>query len=142
MKQILILASLLVFTVPVLAQDINFAWDLSPDDTLLGANGGYRLYSSKQSGSYSGAPALIVRPGTTTGSIARPGLGRYYFVATAFDSEGNESDYSNEVTTIIKPKPPTLISVVQIALAAPAGILGRVASLFRDKKQLRIVKYP
>jgi hypothetical protein len=140
MKQILILASLLVFTAPVLAQDINFAWDLSPDDTLLGANGGYRLYSSKQSGSYAGAPVLAVRPGTTSGSIARPGLGRFYFVATAFDSEGNESAYSNEVTTVIKPKPPMMKSAAQTALTAPAKAFSRFASLFGDKKQLRMMK--
>jgi hypothetical protein len=81
MKRILILVSLLLFTALVVAQDINFVWDLSPDDSLLGANGGYRLYLSKQSGSYAGAPVLTVRPGTTSGSIVRPGLGRFYFVA-------------------------------------------------------------
>jgi hypothetical protein len=140
MKQILILVSLLLFTAPVLAQDINFAWDLSPDDSLLGANGGYRLYLSKQSGSYTGAPVLTVRPGTTSGSIARPGLGRYYFVATAFDSEGNESAYSNEVTTAIKPKPPMMKSIVQTALAAPGKAVARLASLSGDKKQLRMMK--
>jgi hypothetical protein len=73
-------------------------------------------------------------------SVARDRLGRYYFVATPFDSEGNESAYSNEVTTIIKPKPPILKSLVQAALAAPARAVSRFASLFRDKKQLRIVK--
>ena len=136
----MILMSLLIFKAPVMAQDINFAWDLSPDDTLLGANGGYRLYSSKQSGSYAGAPVLTVPQGTTTGSIGRPGLGRFYFVATAFDSEGNESAYSNEVTSVIKPKPPMMKSVVQTALTAPAKTVSWFASLFSDKKQFRIVK--
>jgi hypothetical protein len=140
MKRTMILVSLLLFTAPVVAQDINFAWDLSPDDTLPGANGGYRLYSSKQSGSYAGAPVLAVRPGTTSGSIARPGLGRYYFVATAFDGEGNESGYSNEVTTVIKPKPPMLKSAAQTVLASPAKGVSAFASLFRDQKQLRIVR--
>lgn len=108
MKQLLTLALLLLCAAPMIAQDIDFARDLFPDDALLGANGGYRLYSSKQSGSYSEPPVLTVPPGTTAGSIARPRLGRYYFVATAFDSEENESAYSNEVTTVIKPRPPRL----------------------------------
>ena len=60
-------------------------------------------------------------------------------MATAFDSEGNESDYSDEVTAIIKPKAPMLISVVQTALAAPARAVSRIASLFREKKQLRMI---
>jgi hypothetical protein len=140
MKHLIVFASLLLFAAPVVAQDINFAWDLSPDDALLGASGGYRLYSSKQSGSYTGSPVVTVPPGATTASIARPGLGRYYFVATAFDSEGNESDYSNEVTTVIKPKPPALKSAFQTALAVPSKPFEKVASLFREKKQLRIVR--
>jgi hypothetical protein len=140
MKRSLILMLLLLYEVPAMAQDLEFAWDLSPDDALLGASGGYHLYSSKQSGSYMGAPVLTVPPGTTTGSIPRPGLGRYHFVATAFDSEGNESAYSNEVTTVIKPKPPTLITVTQAVLAAPARAISRVASLFRGERQLRIVR--
>jgi hypothetical protein len=45
-----------------------------------------------------------------------------------------------EVTTVIKPKPPTLKSVVQTALAAPVRAFDKLASLFRGKKQLRIVK--
>jgi hypothetical protein len=53
MKQLLAVAFLVLCAVPLMAQDIDFAWDLSPDDALLGASGGYRLYSSNQNGSYS-----------------------------------------------------------------------------------------
>jgi hypothetical protein len=61
-------------------------------------------------------------------------------VATAFDGEGNESAYSNEVTTIIKPKPPTPMPAVQAVLTAPVRAVRRFVSLFRDRKQFGIVK--
>ncbi len=92
MKQFPVFVLLLLFTAPAVAQDIEFAWDLSSDDALLGAKGGYCLYSSKQSGVYTDSPVLTVPPGTSIGSIPRPALGRYYFVATAFDSEGKLRD--------------------------------------------------
>jgi hypothetical protein len=72
--------------------------------------------------------------------MARPGVGRYYFVETVLDSEGNESDYRNEVPAHIKPKPPTLKSLAQRALAAPFKALDMLANFFRGKKQLRIVR--
>jgi fibronectin type 3 domain-containing protein len=59
---------------------------------------GYKVYRSTASGAY-GTP-LATLPKTTT-SYATTGMQTgttYYFVITAYDSSGNESTYSNEVS--------------------------------------------
>ena len=136
MKPLLALC-LFLLAAPAMAQQITFAWDLSPDDSLLGAGGGYRLYQSKTSGAYSAPPVATVLPGISTVSIAVNALGRHYWVATAFAEDGTESDYSNEVSTVIKPKPPKLNTVQQVASAVRDAVV-KVAGAFKDKKNLKI----
>lgn len=118
---------------------VNFAWDLSSDDSTLGVGGGYHLYQSKLSGNYT-TPVATYPPGATTGSIQRPGPGRYYWVLTAFTSDAIESSYSNEVTLVIKPNPPKLNTVQQAMETVKKG-LTYLAGLFKGggKQQLRIV---
>ena len=119
-----------------MAQQITFVWDLSPDDSLLGA-GGYRLYQSKTSGVYSAPPVATVAAGVSTVSITVSALGRHFWVATAFAEDGTESDYSNEVSTVIKPKPPKLNTAQQVASAVKDAVV-KVAGAFKDKKNLKI----
>lgn len=140
MKAPVTLFLILLFVLPVTAQTtITFAWDLSVDDSLLGEGGGYRLYASKQSGIYS-TPSGSVAPGVSTITISAPGLGRYYFVARAFTSDGMESDNSNEVSQVIKPKPPTIKSATVAVLTAPVKAATKLAGLFKGpQKGLRIV---
>jgi hypothetical protein len=133
----LIALCLFLLAAPAMAQQLTFAWDLSPDDSLLGAAGGYRLYQSKTRGVYSTSPVATVAPGVSTISITVSALGRHYWVATAFSEDGTESDYSNEVSTVIKPKPPKLNTVQQVASAVRDAV-ARVAGLFKEKKNLRI----
>ena len=113
MKRIFLsLAFLLFLTAPSWAQgNSTFTWDLSISEPL-GAGGGYNLYASKQSGVYdSGKIVGTVAPGISTITIDTTALrGRWYFVATAFiDDAGTkvESQFSNEVTAVFKPEPPT-----------------------------------
>lgn len=82
--------------------NVTLAWD--PPNPLAGT-AGYRVYKSQTSGSFpaKGAAnaACTAAVGTnqcTAGAIAD---GTWYFVATAYDSAGNESGYSNQVSTVL-----------------------------------------
>ena len=55
---------------------------------------GYKLYYGTSSGNY-GSPIDVNN--VTTYTISNLTVGSYYFVVTAYDLSGNESDYSNEV---------------------------------------------
>lgn len=59
---------------------------------------GYKVYYGTSSGSYTESVDI----GNTTGSVV-DGLsaGTWCFAVTAYDTSGNESDYSNEVCTSI-----------------------------------------
>ncbi|MBZ0156183.1 MAG: fibronectin type III domain-containing protein, partial [Alphaproteobacteria bacterium] len=74
------------------------SWDApttNTDGSPLTDLAGYKLYYGTSSGSYS----QTINVGTTS-SYTVTGLlgGTYYFAVTAYDSEGNESAYSNEVS--------------------------------------------
>lgn len=60
---------------------------------------GFKIYWGTQSRNY-GTPITINSP-TTTQWESTTGPGRFYFALTAFDVDGNESAYSNEVLKTI-----------------------------------------
>ena len=137
MKHLILVVALMLLAVPAMAQ-ITFMWDLSTDDAILGATGGYKLYQSKVSGTYGATVVATVLRGINTVTIPKPGLGRFYWVVTAFESGGNESDYSNEVTAVIKPAKPTNFRTTVIsALVYPFKAIGKMAA---NKKNLQIVE--
>jgi hypothetical protein len=74
------------------AVPVTFAWDAVSDPSLAG----YMLYYGYASGQYS----FSVNVGnTTTASLADLDQSKvYYIAATAYDTSGNESSFSNEVT--------------------------------------------
>lgn len=75
-----------------LTPSVILNWDASPDTNIAG----YKLYYGTNSGSYPQVvSAGLVTQTTVTGLT--PGT-PYYFAATASDSTGLESDYSNEIT--------------------------------------------
>lgn len=105
---------LLLFTISCSAGEVTLAWDYdSSQEQLLGSSGGFRIYVSKTSMTYPSTPAISVPASARTAKINLSN-GRWYFIATAFDSEGNESDYSNEVSGIVKPNKPTLLRITDI----------------------------
>ena len=75
----------------------TLAWNASS-----GSVAGYRVYYGQASGTYTtvkpDAPSLI--SGTTYTTPDLP-AGTYYFAVKAFDSAGNSSGYSNQVSTTI-----------------------------------------
>ena len=75
----------------------NLTWNANTESDVAG----YKVYRGTGSGTY-GAP-LATLPKTTTNYTAT-GLQNgttYFFVITAYDSAGNESPYSNEVSKSI-----------------------------------------
>jgi len=139
MQRLIVIAFLLLITGPALAQDtVSLAWDLIPNEEKLGADGGYKIYQSKQSGVYS-APAATVPPGTNNVTLTDLPYGRLYWAVTAFAIDA-ESEYSNEVNKVIRPPAPR--NLRETVLAAAVKPLKALVGLFASKKQLRIVENP
>jgi hypothetical protein len=77
-----------------MAADVSLAWDASVSPNI----SGYKVYFGNGSQSY-GTPITIGNQTTYIVSGLTPGT--YYFAVTAFDVDGNESGYSNEVSALI-----------------------------------------
>ena len=78
----------------------TLAWDAVTDAVLQG----YRVYYGTFAGRYLQAPGqgLPVGNGTTTYKVTGLSTGAtYYFAVTAYDLQGDESAYSNEVVKVI-----------------------------------------
>lgn len=76
------------------AADVSLAWDPSISSNI----SGYRLYIGSSSRSY-GAPIQLGNQ--TAHTVTGLAAGTWYFSVTAFDVNGNESGFSNEVSTVI-----------------------------------------
>jgi fibronectin type 3 domain-containing protein len=75
----------------------TLTWNANTESDLAG----YKIYRATSSGAY-GAPLATISAGTV--SYAATGLqsgNTYFFVVTAYDSAGNESAFSNEVSKSI-----------------------------------------
>jgi len=98
------------------AVDVTLGWDANSETDLAG----YKIYyGAGQGGPYNGAGStdgaspIIVPLSILTNPIGPqftvhglPADGTHYFVVTAYDTEGLESGYSNEVFTQPSPTPP------------------------------------
>jgi hypothetical protein len=95
MKEEIVVVILLCLPTLAHAQstEVTLGWDANTETDLAG----YRLYSSAVSGTYSGTPIATIQAGTEEHTVTLEPGGDVYFVATAFDTSGNESGYSNEV---------------------------------------------
>jgi Putative Ig domain len=70
------------------------------DGTPLTGLAGYRIYYGTAAGSYPNR-VQIANPGVTSHMITNLPAGTYYFVATAYDSAGRESNFSGVVSKTI-----------------------------------------
>lgn len=87
-------------TVEVLDKTIRWqAPTQNEDGSPLTDLGGYVVYWGTQSRDYTNS--YTIESPSTTEWEADIAPGRYYFALTAFDGEGNESDYSNELLKVI-----------------------------------------
>lgn len=120
-KVILLLAVLVMFSIPPSAfagtSSVTLAWDApttNADGTPLTDLAGYKLYYGPSSGNYT---QNIDVGAVITYKAANLPDGLYFFVVTAYDTMGNESDYSNEVSTILdtaKPGKPGGCKIIKI----------------------------
>ena len=100
---IALLLGALTSTLNAQTLDVSLAWDPNPETDIAG----YRLYYGTEPGVYS-APVDVgnvvtgVVPGLSPGTL-------YYFAATAYNTSGLESDFSDEIsyTTPFIPGRPT-----------------------------------
>lgn len=109
MKKLLcVLCFVLAFSVSAVfaASNVTFEWDLNTEQDMAG----YRLYQSASPGLVPG-PALkvgqdVLHP-TNTYTLTDVQDGTWYWVVTAYDTEGNESNPSNEVTATLDTEAPS-----------------------------------
>ena len=100
MKQLLTIL-ILAWAGLVHAQHVTLAWDASPSPGV----SNYRIYFGTNSRSY----AFITNAGLVlTQVVVLPHTGRWFFAATAMDTNGVESAFSNEVQWEAKPSSPVV----------------------------------
>ena len=90
-----------------MAAQVTLAWDANSESDL----GGYRVHYGTSSTSYS--VHIDVNKATTYTVTGLTAGQTYYFAATAYDTSGNESGFSNMVSS-------TTVSDLNIAPSAPA----------------------
>jgi hypothetical protein len=96
---ILLTAVLLLGALQVFAGDVSLAWDPSTSEGVVG----YKVHHGSAPGAYSSFHTVTNQTAFTVTGLA---AGTYYFAVTAFDANGNESGYSNEVSTVVADNTP------------------------------------
>lgn len=95
-----VLASMFLAGSPAFAtQNVSLAWDASPDPDVVG----YYIYYGAASGDFTNRVSVGNVTSTTVSNLVEGAL--YFFAATARNTSGLESDFSNEVTYTV-PMPP------------------------------------
>lgn len=124
-------AALLTPTNPPAA--VGLAWDPSPDISVVG----YKIYWGPSTRSYTNQATFGNVTTCQITNLIRGGT--FYFTATAFNGEGIESDFSNEVkyTPSTIPPPPTNLKGTNVLLKVSlessktaSGPWGQFADLF------------
>ena len=96
---ILAISSVLAAHAPACAAQLALLWDPSGDSDVVG----YNVYYGTQSGHYT---TEVNAGNTTTYAVSNLQAGStYYFTATAYDSYGYESAYSNELSYTVSSAP-------------------------------------
>ena len=104
----------LVCAAAVGAERLTLAWDPSPSAAVCG----YRLYWGTNTRAYQ----FVTNAGLVlTQSVVLAHRGRWFFAATAYDTNGLESDFSSEVSWESKPLPPAMAGKAWVRLAPVFG---------------------
>ena len=105
---------LLVSAAATGAERLTLAWDPSRSAEVAG----YRVYWGTNSRAYS----WVTNAGLVlTQSVVLAHRGRWFFAATAYDTNGLESDFSSEVSWESKPAPPVMAGKAWVRLAPVIG---------------------
>lgn len=118
MKKLLlaVIAFFLMVGMACASSNVTFEWDPNSETDLAG----YRLYQTQIMGQYTfgnGNEVASVAAGIEEVTIIGVGDGVYYWVLTAYDTHGNESGPSNEVTAnldTLAPGAPTTVTITII----------------------------
>jgi hypothetical protein len=111
MKRLLCILILLLIPVICHAAEVNLAWDASVTPTVTH----YRVYYGNATRTYG---KLETIGNVTEYKVTDLPVGMWFFAVTALDDMGNESEYSNEVSTTIGgvPASPGNFRLVQKAI--------------------------
>ena len=122
MKRVLTFLLCCLSTIAFAASSVTLAWDASPDASVVG----YRVYYGPALGSYTNSAAVgnvtnATLSGLTTGF-------KYYFAATAYNSTGEESPFSNEIsyTPPVAPVQPAPVTGFRALVASIGRWLGLI----------------
>ncbi len=108
---------------------LTVTWDANQEPDLAG----YKLYASTNPGVYA-APIATLPKDVTAQQVTGLQLNTtYYFRVTAFDTSGNESHPSNEVSAVVGTSPgtvtvPHVVGALQVDAEAVISAVGLVAS--------------
>jgi hypothetical protein len=117
------------------AADVTLSWDRNAEPTVVG----YRVYYGTSSRSYSD----VVNAGTSTTYVVT-GLDsdrKYFFAVTAYDTGGNESSFSNEVSWGSDALPPASVAggsgggclIASVVYRSPNAEEVMILRAFRDR---------
>ncbi|MHB8894000.1 MAG: choice-of-anchor D domain-containing protein [Candidatus Geothermincolia bacterium] len=110
------------------AAQVTLAWDKNTEPDV----SGYKLYYGTSSGVY-GTPIAVPGVNTTTRMVDGLEDGRgYFFAVTAYDTYGNESGYSNEVSYTPGPGAAPEINLVGNGVNIPDGASSPATTDFTD----------
>lgn len=87
---------------------LDIEWDANTEADLAG----YKVYHGSSSGNYT----FVVDVGNQTSYtiVDLPNNQENYIVVTAYDTSGNEGDYSNEITSYRDTIPPAAVGTLRI----------------------------
>src|SRR5262245_25038065 len=108
----------------VQAEQVQLAWDapLQADGTPIPNLAGYKLFYGSQSGQY---PTMIPVGMVTTYTVTSLSAGQtYYFAAKAYDSNGTESAFSNEVSVTLPTLPVDNIPQLRVVSVDSQELVG------------------
>jgi hypothetical protein len=94
-----VLLVLILFCTSVIAGEVGLVWEAPVPTTESPAIPvGYRIHYGTASHAYTKVDAVPLQTEWIVSGLTK---GTWYFAATAIDADGNESDYSNEVSQVI-----------------------------------------
>jgi len=116
---IILIVFLIFFAGIAYGSEVEFEWEPNTEPDLAG----YHVYQSGESGGYvKGQFKAQVPKEASTFILYNVPDGKWFWVFTAFDNDGNESDFSNEVTARIDTTPP----------APPKGLVARILEIIAE----------
>lgn len=141
MKKIFLTVILVLSIVSLCFGAVTINWippTENEDGTKLNDLAGYRIYYGEDSGNYK--KVIRIKNKEQTNYILLGHLKpdkTYYFVITAFDTSGNESDPSKEVSYHTpkkgkNPKSPTLLKIKKLKY----GLSLKISNLIKEKNEL------